>query len=102
MRLRAPRACVDFSGVHRARRRVQRHVEEERAAAGRKRPAAGGRALPLRSPGLVEMHVHVDDAREHEQPVRVDLFPSTCEVRPTPPDRAVINRQVCSVRVRSA
>ena len=77
-----------------ARRGVQRHVEEQRAAAGRKRPAAGGSALPLGAPRLVEVQVHVDDAGEHQEPVRVNLFPAAVSVDRHLGDRAIIDRQI--------
>ncbi len=50
--------------IHGARRGVQGHVEEQRAAAGSERAAARGGALPFGAAGLVEMQVRIDQARE--------------------------------------
>ena len=51
--------------LHRRRRRngVQRHVENRRDAARRRRARRSGETLPLGAARLVHMHVRVDDAR---------------------------------------
>ena len=50
-----------------AGRRVERHVEEQRAAAGRQRAAAGGRSFPFGAARLVEVDVDVDEPGQDEQ-----------------------------------
>ena len=59
--------------------------KNSRAAAGRERPAAGGRAFPLGPARFVEVHVHVDDAGQHVQAAGVDLVGA-------PPRRPVTRR----------
>ena len=51
---------------------VERHIDERRDPARRRRPRAGGEALPLRATGLVDVHVAVDDARHHHEVPVVD------------------------------
>ena len=91
----AARLRSNSRGVDRARRRVERHVEEQRAAAGRQRAAAGRRAFPLGAARLVEVQVHVDQAGQHEQAARIDLLAR----RPAAPapivgDAPVLDRDV--------
>ena len=59
---------------HGARRGVQRHVEEQRAASGGERAAAGGGAFPFGAAGFVEMQVHVDEARKDGEAARIDFL----------------------------
>ena len=73
--------AVEFARVHRARRRVERHVEEHCSAARGQRPAAGGRAFPFGAARLVEMQMDVDHGRKHVQPARVDLLRRTRKLR---------------------
>src|SRR5207244_304200 len=53
---------IERGTVEDRRYRVERHVEDRRRPAGRGRPAAARPALPIRSSGLVEVHVRVDDS----------------------------------------
>ena len=66
--LRVDRVCGD-----RARRRIERHVEEQRAAAGRERAAAGFGAFPLGASRLVEVQVRVDEPGKYVQAGRIDF-----------------------------
>ena len=66
--------AIELARVDGARRRVEGHVEEQRAAAGRESAAPGGRAFPLGPAGLVEVQVHVDHARQDGQALRIDLL----------------------------
>ena len=72
---------VELAAFDRARRRVQRHVEEQRAAARRQRAAAGGRAFPLGAARLVEVHVDVDQARQDGESAGIDLFGRAGQLR---------------------
>ena len=65
---------VEGGAVDRRRDRVERHVDRARRPAGRQRGGAGGEALPVGAPGLVEVDVGVDHAGQDEQPARVDLL----------------------------
>ena len=53
--------------------RVERHIEKGRGAARGAGAGAGGDAFPVGAAGLVEMHVGIDDARQHEQACRIEF-----------------------------
>ena len=54
--------AIKFARVDGAGRGVQGHVEEERAASGCQRAAAGFRAFPISAAGFVEVQVDVDES----------------------------------------
>ncbi len=56
-----------------ARRRVERHIEEGRAAPRCQRPASRRRAFPVGAARFVEVQVIVDHSGEDSQPARIDL-----------------------------
>ena len=106
-RLRSGQLGVEGLRVGRRRRRVERHVEVGREAAGGERRAAGRDPLPVRPARLVEVHVWVEPAREDQLPARVDLAPGAlqlgldrgdhavdhADVRVVAPDDQVIHRR---------
>ena len=79
VRRRCRRRPLDLeSGCRRRRRQgVQRHVDDRGHAPGRGREGGGAESLPLRAPGLVDVHVRVDEAGQqhgvvgHERRLRV-------------------------------
>ena len=81
---------VERRAVDRRRRRVQRHVEEARAATGGEGRGAGREPLPVGAPRIVEMHVRIDDAGEDVEAGGVDLRRGIArELRPDVGDQAV-------------
>ena len=89
--------AIELAHVHRAWGRIERHVEEERAAAGRKRAASRRTAFPVRPAGLVEVQVHVDQARHHQQAAGIDLQPAASDVRRHLANAAILDRHVRSL-----
>ena len=85
---------VHLAAVHGARRGVERHVEEHRAAAGRQRAAAAGRAFPLGASRLVEMDVHVDHRGQHQEAAGVDLLAGPRQLRSDRGDAPIVDRDV--------
>src|SRR5215472_11113015 len=65
---------VEFAGIHGARRRVERHIEAERAAACGERPAARRGAFPFSAAGLVEVQMYIDQARQNRKARGIDLL----------------------------
>ncbi len=86
--------AVDGLRGHRAGRGVERHVHEDRPAAGRQRAAAGRGAFPLRSAWFIEMHVDVDSAREHEPATGVDFLARPGELPADLDDPSSLDRQI--------
>src|SRR5688572_26217617 len=58
---------LELPRIHRARNRVQGHIEEHRSPASGQCLAARLRAFPVAMAGFIKVHVVVDDAREHMQ-----------------------------------
>ncbi len=86
--------AVELARVDRAGRGVERHVEEERAAAGCQRAASGGGAFPFGAAGLVEVEMDVDDAWENMQSAGVDFFGGAGKVRADGGDPAVFDGEI--------
>ena len=85
-------ACDRMLGVHGAGRGIERHVEEQRAAASRERSTASRRTFPLRPPGFVEVQMHVD-ARQHELPV-ASIFAAARDVGRYFANPSILDREV--------
>jgi hypothetical protein len=79
---------------HRARRRIERHVEEQGTASGGKGAASSRASFPVRTTRLVEVQVNVDHAGQDEQACTIDLFPCGRDVVSDLDDAASLNRQV--------
>ena len=82
--LRGPRREV-VAGIG-----VERHVEQGRHPAGRRGPGRAGEALPLRTAGLVDVHVRVDQAGQEHLVVGQDDLRCRrprCPTSPTPTRR---------------
>src|SRR5688572_28094034 len=71
---------VDGLRRDRARCRIQRHVETERAASGGQRATAAVGTFPPSAAGLVEMHVRIDHAWKDVKTARIDLVRGTLQV----------------------
>src|SRR5207248_1313994 len=62
-------------------RSIERHLDIAGRAPRRECPCARGKAFPVRTPWLIEMHMGIDDARENMEPLGIDLlFACPCEV----------------------
>ena len=95
IRLRRGDFGVEGGGVQHRRGAVERHVEEQRSAAGAQGCGAGVEALPVGAAGLVEVDVRVDHAGENVQASRVDgLLRAAAQVAADLDDRAVLDRHV--------
>ena len=88
--------AVEIDGADRARGGVQRHVEEQRAAARRQRAATGRRTLPLCPTRFVEVEMHIDQSGQDGETNRVDLFATTCQLRANRDNHAVLDGQIGS------
>ena len=86
--------ALDLARVDAAGRRVERHVEEQRATIRRQRAATGGRAFPPGSPRLVEVQVHVDDTGHHHESRRIDLLSRARGARTDRRDASVLDGNV--------
>ena len=86
--------AIELARVHGAGRRVERHVEEHRAAARGQRTAAGGRAFPFGAPGSLKCRWTSITAGKNGQPARVDFFASARKLRADRLNAAVFDRDV--------
>ena len=60
---------------------VQRHVDDRRHSARRRRMRSRLESLPLRPPRFVDVHMRIDDARHERELAEIDCIGSVIEVR---------------------
>ena len=56
------------------RNTVQRHIEQRRHTARSSRSSSGSESFPIRSPGLIQMDVRIDEARHDDGIAGVEEF----------------------------